>query len=47
MIFIIKMFITKDTVKENSFAWNLQIDELLQCSKSREFIFLSPMLYIK
>ena len=39
LIFIIKVFIIKVTVKENSFAWNLQRDELLQCWKFREFTF--------
>ena len=33
------MFIIKVTVKENSLAWNLQRDELLQCWKFRGFIF--------
>ena len=33
------MFIIKVTVKENSFASNLQRDELLQRWKLREFIY--------
>ena len=37
--FIIKMFIIKVTVTENTFAWNPQGDELLQCWKFRGFLF--------
>ena len=39
LVFRIKLFIIKVTVKENSFAWNFQRDGLLQCWKFREFIF--------
>ena len=39
LVFIMKVFIIKVTVKENSFAWNLQWDELLQCWKFGEFVF--------
>ena len=49
LVFIMKVFIIKVTVKENSFAWSLhwslQRDELLQCWKFNEFM-LNPMQYI-
>ena len=45
LVFIMKVFIIKVTVKENSFAWSLQRDELLQCWKFREFL-LNPMQYL-
>ena len=45
LVFIMKVFIIKVTVKENSFAWSLQRDELLQCWKFREFL-LNPIQHI-
>ena len=38
LIFIIKVFIIKVTVKENSFAWNPQRDEFLQGWKLRIYV---------
>ena len=38
MFIIIKVFIIKVTLKENSFAGNLQRDEFIQCWKFRESI---------
>ena len=38
LVLIMNVFTIKVIVKENSFAWSLQRDELLQCWKFREFI---------
>ena len=48
LIFINKVFIIKVTVKENSFAWNLQRDELLCNVKSLDNLhFKSYAIYQK
>ena len=48
LAFIIKVFIIKVTVKENSFAWNLQRDELLCNVKSLDNLhFKSYAIYQK
>ena len=39
------MFIIKVTVKENSFAWNLQRDELLHIESKDKFYFKSYIIY--